>query len=458
MNQTLFLAVTAQGIAISRSDNPSALCQIALTGDYIFDDNAKVTIKVTDDKSFAAIDDPLNNLVFKIIFKDKIDDSVIASLTGRMYVGGGIEALEEKYSANMQYIAQKLDFYGALDGEADFFDVVETRYDKSKAADIKAALTAAGVMNTSNNYRSKEKTLDVPASQPIGDITPEHMATIILKMSRRPNYLTMTDVSSLPMVEAMAGVMNKLNIHAFLDVGNMTDWQNVVALVASLSLDDQRFRVLWNPNKSRPSNAKSVLSRQKWRPCVGDYLAKHLLRNALVDVNGIPPIHIPVAGYSFPVGFKSMKQLDGVDLSEEAQNALARAKVIVVLNEHYDNGAKWIYGDVLTQRNSASSALRLANAAEIETYTANGVIGITKKHMFSPMSDYLQNAYDDCESFLNNCVTRGLLKPSVDLNGKYYALQLTPRSDKPFEAVNIKFSRRPEGAARQAYLDTTINK
>lgn len=147
-----------------------------------------------------------------------------------------------------------------------------------------------------------------------------------------------------------------------------------------------------------------------------------------------------------------------VNLDEEAQNALAKAKVIVVLNENYGNESRWIYGDVLTQRDSDTSALRLANAAEIETFTANMVIDIIKRHMLTPMSNFLQNAYDDCVAFLDACVSAGLLGRSEQLGGLYYALSIVPREDKPFEAVDVKFARRPEGAVRQAYLETTINK
>lgn len=58
---------------------------------------------------------------------------------------------------------------------------------------------------------------------------------------------------------------------------------------------------------------------------MGGYLAQHLLRNAMTNEKGIPPLHIPVGGYDFPLNFKGMKQLDGVELDEEAQNALAEA-------------------------------------------------------------------------------------------------------------------------------------
>ena len=458
MANTTYLALTPSGFAVSKADNPSALLQVAMTGNYVFDNNVEMTVRATDTKTVMDASNPLDNLIFTIDFKDKIDGSLITSLTGRAYVGGGIEALEAAYPQRFDYIAKMLDFYGAMDSEGDFFDVVETRYTASSKAAIISALTTAKALNAMNAYRVQEATLAVPATSNDADLTPEQVRKALVKANNRPNYIVQANINDLAMTEAAISVMDALNIHMFIDVGELTDAKQVAAFAQTIATDDHRIRILWNPNKSRPSNATSVLARKKWRPCVGDYLAKHLLRNAIVDNNGIPAIHIPVAGYNFPLPFTGMQQLDGVNLDEEAQNILAEAGVIVVLNERYQNRTRWIYGDVLTQRNSDTSALRLANAAEIETYTGNMVIDIVKMHLLSPMSDYLNNAYRDCRLFLDACVARGLLQPSQDLGGQYYALELTPRADKPFEAVNVKFARRPEGAVRQAYLETTINK
>ena len=94
MNDTIYLALTAAGFAISKADKPSALLQIAMTGNYVFDKNAQVAIRVTDSKQSITSDDPLNNLVFKITFKDKVDGGVITEMTGKLFTGGGIDALE----------------------------------------------------------------------------------------------------------------------------------------------------------------------------------------------------------------------------------------------------------------------------------------------------------------------------------------------------------------------------
>lgn len=459
MKQTLFLSVLASSMTLNTAENPAALASIALTTDYNFDSNVEAVIKVTDFKTPATLDDPLSNLVFNLVFKDKVDGSILSEVTGRLNTGGGILGLEENHSSDFGYIASKLDFYGALNNENDFFDSIETSYDVDQADDIVSALDTIGVLNELGAYRVKTADISVPAST-VTDLTPEEISSAIINMGERPRYITCCEIDSLPNIEALAAVMNKINCHVLLDVGEITDWQTVVALAQSISINDHRFWVFWNPNKSRPSPIPSVLSRKKWRPCVGDYLGQLLLRNSVVNASGIPPIARPVAGYDFPVLFRDMETLEGVRLTdnEEAQNALADAGVNVVLNERFEGGDRWVYGDALTQYDSKTSVLRLINSSEIETYTTNLVLGIVKKHLLKGMSSFITDATDECTRAIDACADAGLLIQSTDLGGLYYALQITPRADNPFEKADVKFSRRPEGCARQVFLDTAVTR
>ena len=104
----------------------------------------------------------------------------------------------------------------------------------------------------------------------------------------------------------------------------------------------------------------------------------------------------------------------------------------------------------------------MINAAEIETYTANVVISIVKKHLLKGMSSFINDATDECVRFLDACAVdengNGMLVMSSELGGRYYALQITPRADNPFTKADVKFSRRPQGCARQVYFEGTVTK
>lgn len=455
--QTFYLSILASSMTLSESSDPAALASIEFNTEYAFDENVVAKVMVVDEKTAVTTEDPLSSYVFKITFADRIDGSILTQLTGRLYTGGGVEALEENHGDDFGYITSKLDFYGALDSQYDFFESIVTQYTLSKAAAIVTAFEANGILNQMGAYRLKEKVLNVPATT-VTDLTPLQLKNSLLDMRDRPRYIVSCETGSLPHIEAMVEVMGKINCHVLLDIGEVNDWESAVALTESINVNDHRFWVFWNPNKARPSNATTVLARKKWRPCVGDYLAQLLIRNAATNASGIPPIDRPIAGYDFPLSFRDMEKIGGLSLDEEAQNALASAGVNVVINERFEGGDRWIYGDALTQYDSKTSALRLINASEIETYTANLVISIVKKHLLKGMSSFIRDSTDECVRALDACADAGLLTRSSELGGLYYALTITPRADDPFTKADVKFSRRPQGCARQVFLETTITK
>ena len=454
--QTLFLSVLASSMTLTTTENPAALASIQMQTQYAFDDNVIAEIMVRDEKTVTNAIDPLSNLIFNITLMDKVDGSRLVQLNGSLFTGGGIDALDELHSDRLSYITSKLDFHGALASQYSFFDAVVTKYDPLQAEAVKAALTANGVMNQLGSYRINKKVLPVPASTVV-DLTPEQIRAALLSMRERPRYLVTCEIDSLSNLEALVGVMDKVNGHLLIDIGDIDNWESAVAVTESINVNDHRVWVFWNPNRSRPRSAKSILGRKKWRPCVGDYLGQLLARNTVNPASGIPPIQRPIAGYDFPLAFRDMEVFDNLVLEDDAQNALANAGVNVVMNERFEGGDRWIYGDVLTQYVSDDSALRLINAAEIETYSTNGLLAIIKKHMLKPSANMIDDATTECTRFLDACVTAGLFVFSQELGDLYYAFNITPRGNS-FDKVDVELSRRPEGCTRQVYYKGTITK
>jgi len=114
MATQLFINILPTSVTITNSKESKALATIELVTEYGFDNNVVAKIQVVDDKTPTNANDPLNNLLFDITFADKVDDSKITSLQGRLYTGGGADELENNYPNDFSYITQKLDFHGAL--------------------------------------------------------------------------------------------------------------------------------------------------------------------------------------------------------------------------------------------------------------------------------------------------------------------------------------------------------
>lgn len=287
---------------------------------------------------------------------------------------------------------------------------------------------------------------------------PPSLYDVLTTMNPRPDYLALADLTYLPVVVDVLRAIDKLNCHAIGDLSPDLTLDQAVAAAQSLDARDHRMVLLWNLAKSRPRDAISLRVKKTIRPACGSMLGMLLLRNASTNAEGIPPLHRPVAGYDYPMPWKGMEMRDDVVLNDEALEKLADARINTVRLIRYHTGDRFVISDVLTQYVSKTSALRLMNAAEVETFTANGVIEIVRMHMLRSSEDFVTKAGRDCRKFLDACETSGLLKPATDLNGQAYTLSIVPDQVRPFEAVRITFGRRPEGCVRAVFLDTTLNK
>lgn len=444
-----YLKMTETGtLVFDSTPNPSAPLQIELSTAYVFDDDVRLKLAIYDTKEPTPSDDLLHNLNFVLDFVDVPTAQSIVNVQGRLYTGGGIDELAEKHPTNRSYIIKKLDSYSGDDGG---FFAITTQYDNTQAATIKERLPITQL----STKRKQERAFELPKQDVPNDVVVDSDILTRQLTDLDPDYIALTNVDDLGLFEVVASVVDTNNCHAFVELGHLSDHRQVVALANSLNVDDHRIRLLWNATVSRARG--TTFGKKGRRPCVGDYLAKHLVRNGFRNNDGIPPLNIPIAGYNFPVLFNGIAMAEGVYFDAESENMLANAGVIVLKSERFGNQTRFVYADVLTQYDSENSALRLSNAAEIATYTAKMVIGIVKRHLLSDMTNF-QRAYSDCTRFLNACVAAGLLVPAEQLNGKYYELEITPRADKPFEAVDIYLARRPVGAVRQAHLRTTVNK
>jgi hypothetical protein len=320
---------------------------------------------------------------------------------------------------------------------------------------------AAG--NAVNTLGRNKVSLDIPAVDGAAEAAPDSfytaMANTLITGQVRPDYLAIAKTSDLLLITTLMRVMDKLNIHLLGDIDPTLSIDSAIAASDAIEAKDHRVVWYWNPTESRPRDAVSTRGARINRPVVGVQVGYRVLRNAGTDSRGVPPIHVPIAGFNFPIGkFKAMRPRADITLDEPALNRLAEAKINVVIQERLASGTRFIFGDCLTQYDSKTSALRLTNAAEIEAFTANGVIELIRRQLLTNTASFIERADTNCRQFLDACVSAGLLKPAADLGGFPYTLTIMAREDRPFDAVDVDFKRRPEGAVRAAYLTTTINK
>lgn len=342
----------------------------------------------------------------------------------------------------------------AVADATEFFSSFELQMQSD--ANVISAIQASDAYNAYGTLGRSVESLAVPADDiPDDDID---LHDVITLAEVKPTYLTHGLTDDVSLFTTLLRAANTLNIPLYVELPQDITAEQAAQMASMLDTGDHHVAVYWNPTLSSRRDAIALRSTKKTRSCLGVLLGYALLRNARANGQGIPPIHVPIAGHDFPMPWRNIEMLPGVKLNEATLEMLATAKVNVVAPVRFDGGVRYVFNDCLTQYNSKTSALRLTNAADIEMFSADRVIQIIRRHMLKPTATFIDDADRDCRKVLDACVSAGLLKPAEDLNGAPYTLSIIPRDDRPFDAVDIAFARRPEGAVRAAYLTTTINK
>lgn len=137
---------------------------------------------------------------------------------------------------------------------------------------------------------------------------------------------------------------------------------------------------------------------------------------------------------------------------------LAKARINTIYAEKFTTGVRFIMGDVRTQYDiKAGSPLELTNASEISMFIDRTVIELARRHLLKPQSEFLKIIISDISKFMEKCtdVNNQLIVNSDEIGG-YYSLSVTPRADRPNDAVDLRLAYRPEGATRAVYLNTAV--
>ena len=320
--------------------------------------------------------------------------------------------------------------------------------------DALSAILLCSAFNQANSLGRNKALLALPDEIPPA-FDADKTYTLITNLVDAPAYLVLPVGSELAVYVALLRVAEKLNIPLDVEVDSTITAEQVAQFAESLDAQTHQVQLIWSPNICRPRDAISLRGRKVPATYIGQYIGDKLLRNARTNAQGFAPIHYAVAWKDYPFKKKALELRPDVVLDEPTLEMLAKAKVNVVRPIKFER-VLYVLSDVLTQRQSKNSALRLVNAAEIAMRTKNDVVDILKNHMLKPTEDYLDKASKEIDKYLSDAATSGWLKPAEDLNGKPFAFSLIPDKDYPFERVRLYLARRPEGATRTVIFDEDV--
>jgi hypothetical protein len=282
---------------------------------------------------------------------------------------------------------------------------------------------------------------------------------LITKQDVPPTIMYTQFSNDLSMLTELMKVANKLNVRLYVELDPSLTLDQALLTGEDLSLFDHHVAFIWSPIRARPVNAVGLKGKKVPRYTGGVLMAYNLKRYANVNQDGIPAIHRPVAGYDFPITFVGIEQNPDVVLDDEALKALAEVRINIIQRESYPAGVRFVLADCLTAYGDNTSVLKLINASEISMFIDNRLKQICKRHLLKDIDATIADSLTEGQRFMDACTSksRPLLRKSKE-TGNYYALNITPREDRPHDAVNLAASYLPQGAGRQFYIDTEVTR
>lgn len=274
-----------------------------------------------------------------------------------------------------------------------------------------------------------------------------------------PNGIYMVLGQNMQLFNEALRIAQKLNIPLTVELPPDLPEDVGIQIAQELQAKDHRVRIIWNLTVSRPNGATSVLGKLKPRYAMGTLMGRVMNRNSNTNSNGIAPLHRLCAGYDFPFNWKGIQMRPDIKMTDQFRKKLAKARINTIYREVYRSGIRFILGDCLTQYDlKAGSPLELENSSDISMFIDNTSIQIAREELLKPQSEFIKKIYDKVSDFLDKCTDEKnrLIVKSEDLGGQFYTLNVTPRSERPNDAVDLSLGYHPEGATRAVFFNTAV--
>mgnify|MGYP003362193766 CR=1 FL=1 len=319
------------------------------------------------------------------------------------------------------------------------------------------AILDSNATNHMNELQRKSLSVDWVTEPPKSNIN--ELYDIVTTSDNPPNGIYMVLGQSLELFTQALRIAQKLNIPLTVELPPDLEPEVGLQIANDLQAKDQRVRIIWNLTVSRPNGVTSVLGKLKPRYAIGTQMGRVMARNSNTNSNGIPPLHRLCAGHDFPFTWKGIQMRPDVKMTDQFRKKLAKARINAIYREVYRAGVRYILGDCLTQYDlKKGSPLELENSSDISMFIDNTSIQIAREELLKPQSEYVKKIYEKVSDFLDKCTDEKnrLIVKSEDLGGQFYNLTVSPRSERPNDAVDLTLEYRPEGATRAVFFNTAV--
>lgn len=320
-----------------------------------------------------------------------------------------------------------------------------------------AKVQLSQAFNGVNDLGRKEVSIPWNAGQIQSNV--DSIFSILTELDELPTRLAFAFKNNVSVFTQLLRVIDKLNIRLFVELDPTLTIDQAISIAEDLSPFDHRVSFIWSPNLARPINSTGLKGKKTLRLVMGTLMGWHALRDARTNNAGIPPYQDPIAGFDYPFSYIGMEKRADIRFGDVERKRLAKAQISCVERRVFRTGVRFILCDVLNANGDNSAILKLINASDISMFIDNTINQIIDRHLLKGLETMIDDATKECTKFLDACTTkdRRLLVNSSEIGG-YYNFKITPRADRPDDAVDVENNYHPQGAARAAYYTSTIEK
>lgn len=239
------------------------------------------------------------------------------------------------------------------------------------------------------------------------------------------------------------------------DVPGEYSTEAAIAFVASLNMGASKtahyIRNYYFPAKRRDPTGINGIG------CYGvasQQIAYSCARNAIKNPLDIAKKNHPIGGKDHPIMGTNIKMLYEHDDYERSR--LAKAKINLVSYVIYVGGGSYVFTDILTERRTNNSLLKLTSVADMAQHTEFTIARFEKEILMHPMLEGIKRTKAFLKTFLENLQTSKWLVPSPQLKGKAFEYIVKPNEQRPYGVMMVIVKASYDGAIRQTHVTLNV--
>lgn len=287
----------------------------------------------------------------------------------------------------------------------------------------------------------------------------QRAAVQLEKTQHAYGYIVSGGTKSAPLMDALFGLMHRLNRQFRFDVPGDLEPEAAVAWLEQMNASGRESAHLahafWAPLKA---NDPAGINPRFHLGTAALNVAKSCARNAQTNAKGFAPKNYPVAGRDWPVDRSGIVQTYTPD--DQELDLLARAKINPVIYSTYTGGGRYVWLDSLTCAPVDNSLRKLISVVDMSTSIDDAVTRFAKDALQKPMKVSVKMTIDFLQALFEGAEASDWIVPSDDpvMDSRAFRFEVKPNEARPYDRMDVSYWLRYDGTNRQTFVTQTLSR